>query len=226
MTVVAKKSKGRASPRRQATEAKLIAAVGTLLREQGAERLGVNAVAAEAGVDKVLIYRYFGGLDGLLAAYGESADFWPTVEEMLGGPGHPALEHEDPGLVAASVFRNISEGIRRRPVTLELLARECVERGPLTAILEDLRERRSEELFAALTDAGLPLAGNAAAVLGPLFAAALNYLNVRGRHIRTFGGISIGSEDDLEPIYRAIGEAFRAVWRSPAQEVPKAQGER
>ena len=217
MSVAAKVKKtegaARPSPRRLATEAKLTKAVGKLIRKHGAEKVGVNAVAAEAGVDKVLIYRYFGGLDGLLQAYGESADFWPTVDEMLGGPGRPALQLEDPGDVAAAVFRNLSEGIRRRPVTLELLAWECVERGPLTAILEELREKRSDELMMTLAQSGLPLQGNASIVLGPLFAAALNYLNLRGRHIVLFGGLDIGPEADLEPVYRAIGDAFRALWR-------------
>lgn len=47
------------------TEERILAAVGAILAEAGgSRRIGVNAVAARAGVDKVLIYRYFGGLEG------------------------------------------------------------------------------------------------------------------------------------------------------------------
>ncbi|RPI71559.1 MAG: TetR/AcrR family transcriptional regulator, partial [Desulfobacteraceae bacterium] len=53
------------------TRRALINAVGSLLARDGFQAVGVNAVAKEAGVDKVLIYRYFGGLPGLIAAFGK-----------------------------------------------------------------------------------------------------------------------------------------------------------
>ena len=73
--------KNRAAPAkirdRESTRARLIAAVGTLLAREGFTGLGVNAVAREAGVDKVLIYRYFGGLPELIVAFGREGNFWP-----------------------------------------------------------------------------------------------------------------------------------------------------
>ena len=59
---------------REATRARLIAAVGNLLAREGFKGLGVNAVAREAGVDKVLIYRYFGGLPELIVAFGRESN--------------------------------------------------------------------------------------------------------------------------------------------------------
>lgn len=49
------------------------AAVGVLLAEGGFQRLGINAIAARAKTDKVLIYRYLDGLDPVLAAYAPSS---------------------------------------------------------------------------------------------------------------------------------------------------------
>ncbi|MFO7645107.1 MAG: TetR/AcrR family transcriptional regulator, partial [Desulfosarcina sp.] len=66
---------------REATRELLVDAVGKLLAEKGFTHLGVNAVARQAGVDKVLIYRYFGGLPGLIKAFGQEGDFWPSIEE-------------------------------------------------------------------------------------------------------------------------------------------------
>ncbi len=51
-----------------ATRQRLLEAVGTLLSRDGFGALGVNAVAREAGVDKVLIYRYYGGMADLWRA--------------------------------------------------------------------------------------------------------------------------------------------------------------
>src|SRR5205085_7445344 len=64
------------------TTARILAAVGEVLARDGFGALGVNAVAKHAGVDKVLIYRYFGGMSQLLKAWGESGRFWPGVDEL------------------------------------------------------------------------------------------------------------------------------------------------
>ncbi|MCA9542582.1 MAG: TetR/AcrR family transcriptional regulator, partial [Myxococcales bacterium] len=123
--------------RRLDTERKLREAVEALILERGIEALGVNAVAARAGVDKALIYRYFGGLEGLIRAYADGADFWPTLDEVL-GPEREVLALEDPGQIGAEILRRHTDAIRSRPLTLEILARECVQRGPLTTMLEEV----------------------------------------------------------------------------------------
>ena len=64
------------------TKERLLEAVDDVLARDGFGGLGVNTLAREAGVDKVLIYRYFGGLNGLLKAYAEAGDLWWTVEEI------------------------------------------------------------------------------------------------------------------------------------------------
>ncbi len=46
------------------TEQKILKAVETLLLEKGYPAAGVNAIARQAGSDKVLIYRPFGGFGG------------------------------------------------------------------------------------------------------------------------------------------------------------------
>lgn len=55
---------------RDATAARVIGAAATILGRDGATALGVNALAKVAGCDKQLIYRYFDGLDGVMAALG------------------------------------------------------------------------------------------------------------------------------------------------------------
>ncbi|MET1054309.1 MAG: TetR/AcrR family transcriptional regulator [Pedobacter sp.] len=57
------------------TKSKLIDAVGTIIRKYGFTKLGVTRVALEAGVSKVLIYRYFGSFSELVKAYLQENDF-------------------------------------------------------------------------------------------------------------------------------------------------------
>ena len=57
------------------TKRKLIEAVGAIIKSEGFNKLGVNKVAKAAGVSKMLIYRYFGGLEQLRKAYISENDF-------------------------------------------------------------------------------------------------------------------------------------------------------
>ena len=47
------------------TEKRLLEAVSKIIEEEGFTQIGINRIAKKAQCDKVLIYRYFGGLDGL-----------------------------------------------------------------------------------------------------------------------------------------------------------------
>lgn len=55
---------------REETAERILEAGLALLAEEGFSGLGVNVLARRSGADKQLIYRYFGGMEGLLAALG------------------------------------------------------------------------------------------------------------------------------------------------------------
>jgi len=61
---------------KEATKRKLLNAVGVIIKRDGFAGLGVNKVAKLSRVSKILIYRYFGGLSQLIAAYIKEKDFW------------------------------------------------------------------------------------------------------------------------------------------------------
>lgn len=58
------------------TEKKLLEAVSYIIENDGFTKIGVNRIANQAGCDKVLIYRYFGGLDGLLMEWAKRHDYY------------------------------------------------------------------------------------------------------------------------------------------------------
>jgi len=75
-------------PRNRAgTERAIFIAARTLLAEEGFQGFGVNAVARRAGCDKQLIYRYYGGLNGLIDAIGADLGNWvkDRIPEDTGG---------------------------------------------------------------------------------------------------------------------------------------------
>jgi AcrR family transcriptional regulator len=190
----------------QATRGRILDAVGSLLVREGFGALGVNAVAREADVDKVLIYRYFGGMDQLLEVWGNASDFWPTVEEVLG----PEPEPELASLVSGLLKRHL-RALRARPHTLEVLAWETVTRHPLTAILDRIRETRSEQLMEALPD---KLRESKLDVLAfaALLGAGMQHLLLRSRTVEVFNGVPIGTPAGWERLEQAVDDICARVF--------------
>ena len=186
---------------REMTRSRLIEAVANLLAKEGFKGLGVNAVAREAGVDKVLIYRYFGGLPELIAAFGREGNFWPSIKELAGGDvvayGRLPLAEQ-----LSQLSRNFLEAIRSRPLTQEILAWEMVERNNLTVELETVRENTMMnffEMFFHKTDKGPDIAA-----MGAIIGAGISYLVCRGRKIRLYNGIDLDTEAGWRRLERAI----------------------
>ena len=117
-----------------------------MIVRDGLAAVGVNALAREAGCDKVLIYRYFGDLDGVYATYAAQSDFWWNVDDLTRGI--------DPSRTpAAEAMKTIAAPPRRGA------ARAAGDAGgaggrtrriarALVVALEAVRERRALELSA------------------------------------------------------------------------------
>lgn len=210
MTPAAKKVPAQSPARtrdREATAERILAAVGEVLARDGFVKLGVNAIARQAGVDKVLIYRYFGGLDELLRAWGDSGRFWPRVQELLGNDPQAFLAMPVEERFAL-FFERFIDALRARPLTIEIMAAEVAERNELTAILEAEREEWGEEAartLAAREWATLPwLPG-----VTMLLVAGVQYLLVRSRKIRVFGGIDLHTDAGWEQLKASVREMSR-----------------
>jgi AcrR family transcriptional regulator len=199
---------------REATRARLIEAVGTLLAREGFTGLGVNAVAREAEVDKVLIYRYFGGLPELIAAFGREGNFWPSIKELAGGDvvafGQLPLVEQ-----LSQMGKNFMAAIRKRPLTQEILAWEMIERNELTVELETIRENTMMnffEMFFQSVNKGPDIAA-----MGAIIGAGISYLVCRGRKIRFYNGIDLDSEAGWQRLERAIDTMIQGLFAGAAK---------
>jgi AcrR family transcriptional regulator len=180
---------------RAATEERLIAAVGELLARDGFSALGVNTIAKQAGVDKVLIYRYFGGLPELLRAWGASGRFWPRVADLV--DSDPTLLQQPLAERYARFFEHFIDELRARPMTLEILAAEIADQPALARVLDDEREAWGAEATRVIGGPELHDAtqghGHVRAVT-LLLVIGVQYLLVRGRSTRIFNGIDVQSD--------------------------------
>ena len=196
---------------REATKTRILGAVGVVLARDGFGAVGVNAIAKEAGVDKVLIYRYFGGLPELLREWGASGRFWPRVAELLGADPE-AFHRLDAPERYARFLEHFIDALRERPLTLEILAAEIVERNDLTAILESEREAWGEEASRLLA-AGEFARRPALRGLTLLLVAGVQYLLVRSRKIRIFGGVDLKKDAGWDELKASIRLTALAVIR-------------
>lgn len=127
-------------------------AAGQLLREQGFARMTTNRIAARAGVNVALVYRYFAGKEAIVAALierftqatlqgfervlGDHADaplplvIRALLEVLVGTPGVPELHRE--------LFEQIDLTKRRAYVRAQTAA--------MTRAMEQLLLRRRAEL--------------------------------------------------------------------------------
>lgn len=193
---------------KEITKDKLIKAVGKVLASVGFRQLGVNMVAREAGVDKKLIYRYFHGLEGLVAAYGQSLDFWPTAEELLGSDER-YIQSMVPHELMSLFFRRYLRAILSRPHTLEILAWEAIERNQLTKGLEEVRVKTALEFFELMEHEPPEEVDLTALVL--FMAGAVNFLAVRSRNHPTLGGVDLQSEAGWARIEKVIDQLMEGV---------------
>ncbi len=196
--------KSKITKNRERTEAKLITAVAEVLAVRGFGKLGVNAVAKQAGVDKVLIYRYFDGLDGLMERYAKSSEFWPPASELL-GEGEQRMHLAQMAFADgfSEVFRRYANALRLRPLTLEILSWETIERNALTIAMEEVRESMGLELMEFLSELNPPEADWQA--IANLFSGGIHYLAIRARKVTTFTGMSIAEDEGWERLIASIG---------------------
>jgi AcrR family transcriptional regulator len=186
---------------RRLIEEKLVAAVGPVLARTGFNRFDAGLVAKEAGVNRSNVFRFFGGLPGLVAAYGESSHFWPSVEELL-QETRQHFKDLPPEQQIAAFFKSMLITLRRRPLTLDIMAWEALERNELSKRLEDVRVRISLEYFENL-QGEIPENIDLSAIVA-LLAGAVHFLTIRSRNTRTFAGIDLESEAGWRRIEQAI----------------------
>jgi AcrR family transcriptional regulator len=195
----ARKRRGAGQRDREETRKEILAAMGRILARKGSKGLGINAIAREARVDKVLIYRYFGGLGELYRAFAMEGNTFPNLEELAQGriaelPKLPAAE------LAKTLILGFGRAIRRRPITREMMRWELQERNELTEEMSKERERQSLQWLSLAPN----LQGADLAAVASILAAGQVYLTLRAKTTDYYNGIELNSEDGWKRIEGAV----------------------
>jgi len=193
---------------KEETKARILAAVGKLLAESGFQQLGVNAIAREAGVDKVLIYRYFENLPSLLQTFGREGNYWMTVEALTGGTSPTDADTLADWMTLLLV--RFMHDLQGRPITQEILRWELLEGNELTAELATIRDRMATESLEFLNEKSPFPPGKDIPAISAVLIAGIVYLTLRSKSSKTFLGIDFSSTRGWQRIEAAIASLVQA----------------
>jgi AcrR family transcriptional regulator len=169
-----------------------------LLAEKGFTGIGINTVAAAAGVDKQLIYYHFGGLEGVIRQVGSQLELW------LGTP----LQFAEGEAYGDAVHRLLMEyigALRGNPLVLRLLAWELVEPSDVLKEVEATRSKAMSVWVQGLRTTAQPApAGIDAPAINALLLAGLQYLALREQSLGSFAGMDISTPEGSARITAAV----------------------
>ncbi|WP_353121304.1 TetR/AcrR family transcriptional regulator [Dysgonomonas capnocytophagoides] len=181
---------------REYTKQKLITAVGVVINRDGFEKVGVNAVANEAKVSKVLIYRYFGSLDDLIIDYLSQNDFWISFSIDL--PKDDNLKEFLKKLFREQISQLRSSKLMGRLHRWELSASNSV--------IEKLRLRRESKGITLITVVSqlAQYPQEDVAALATILSASITYLTMLSEHCPMYNGIDLQSEKGWSQIAKGV----------------------
>lgn len=194
---------------REQTESKILEAVASIVESDGFEKLGINTIALKANISKMLIYRYFGGLEELVARFIVQKDYWANTDTLILNP-HLV------GDSIKSMFRNQIEQLRN-DVTLRRLCRW--ELSCHNASIDRLRDKREEngcnliKVVSRLTGCS----NSEVASLASILSASISYLTLIEDQCPTYNGIALQTDKGWEQIAQGV-DMIVDLWIKSIQE--------
>lgn len=194
---------------REQTESKILEAVASIVESDGFEKLGINTIALKANVSKMLIYRYFGGLEELVARFIMQKDYWANTDTLI-------LNPHSVGDSIKSMFRNQIEQLRN-DVTLRRLCRW--ELSCHNASIDRLRDKREEngcnliKVVSRLTGSS----NSEVASLASILSASISYLALIEDQCPTYNGIALQTDKGWEQIAQGV-DMIVDLWIKSIQE--------
>lgn len=194
---------------RTATSARILKAATELLAEGGFQNFGVNAVARRAGCDKQLIYRYFGGMDGLVDAIGAELAHWIEEKMPVGGNTGFMLTYGD---LVEHMMMLFMQALRDDPLTRRIIAWEVSDNSPQVRRLSEARSRALGLWIEKVRGAMRPPKGIDHFALNAMLLAAVQHVVLAGATAGRFAGLELQAGKDWERVEQAVKRLVRGVY--------------
>ena len=193
---------------RQMTMERILRAMGEVMAERGTEKAGINAVANRAGVNKVLIYRYFGGWNGLLEAYVQRGFFLSMFNEKFLESVPENLPAENRSKVWSEYTIQFMREFRARKSSQELIRWE-MSHGE-TELARRLAEFRDHS-YKQLVDKLAPYSDFDPIAITSLMVSAVTYMVLTSSQRDHVVDIDLRSEAGWERLETAIRRIYSSL---------------
>jgi AcrR family transcriptional regulator len=192
---------------KELTKRKLIDAIGEISKSQGLKGLKISKVSRHAGVDRKLIYRYFGNLNNLIEAYIIENDYWMLFADHL----KKTLREGDRTGSQAFITTVLQEQFRffleKKEMQL-LILMELSEKNPLMQSIHNARESLGQDFFEITDEHFASTTVNFRAVAA-LLVGGIYYIILHTRHNGyKFSDIDLRSEEGINAILETIANVI------------------
>lgn len=191
------------------TEARIRAAAKAVLAEDGFKAFGINSVARRAGCDKQLIYRYFGGMSGLIETVGGDLGTWVREHIPEDSGGIFLLTYGDLMERLALLFL---DALRADPLVRQIAAWELAEESDEVRRLSEARSKALAGWIDRMKGSLQPPKGVDANVTNALILAAIQQLVLASVTSGRFAGVTLKSEKDWDKVRNAIRRVVHGVY--------------
>jgi AcrR family transcriptional regulator len=191
---------------RSKTTQRIVEALEDVIAERGLEGVGVNRVAEKANVSKVLIYRYFGGMEGLLEYYVKMGKLFPVFTPAVLDQIRPLHESD----VARIWYRQVIQTyryFRTFKAAREVLKASVIEND---SIAETTARAQDEEMTRLVSQLSFVKGADTQAI-SAVILGAMTYLTIMAQNDRTMISIDLRSEEGWERIENAVKAIYIAL---------------
>lgn len=193
---------------KERTKNKILDSLGEIIASEGFSKLTVMKIARKAGVDKKLIYKYWGGFDGVVKAYLDSKPFWETSpqEDNSNTPDfgkdiiHQFLEKQFDSLINNAEMCGIIAGKLNGDIK------------PLKE-LDQKQEKWREEFFKKMPDEHSDKDDNNLRAIGAILMGGIYHLTLNThKNNGQFCGIDMKEEKGQQEIKKALRQIIESTY--------------
>lgn len=189
---------------KERSKKKFLDAVGKILKTKGYAGLKINDIAATAGVDKKMIYTYFGGMDGLMDEYVRTQDFWVKVTSEEVEKMKPNLEDGGREFIEHMLLSQFDYVYTNKEAQKLLLWTISEPRKSLKKLI-DTQEENGEYIFKLLMESRFKEKLETYRAIMAIMVSGLYYLNMfSSLNGSIFCGIDTNTPEGREKIKKAI----------------------
>jgi AcrR family transcriptional regulator len=194
---------------REETKTKILQAVGQVLATSGFQGLGINAIARVAGVDKVLIYRYFQDIPTLLKVFAQSGEYVGSLERFLAQVPDDQLQDWRSALVMfVMTYANL---LHQNPLSQEIFRWELTEKNELTESLAESREVLIQKGLAWVRQKFPETVERDLESISTILLSSVTYLVLRSRTRQTFLDIDFSTPEGAAQIQATMRQFMVAM---------------